>query len=335
MAQEFRATLQGTVTDPTRIVIPAAQASLRNRQTGLERTTAADRRGHYLFQFLPPGVYTLTVHAAGFRTAAREDIFLSLNSNVRLDVQMTIGLTLQTVLVTADAALVQAESSSLGAVVPEAVSATLPLKGHSSLLMFNLAPGVVSDRYGEDTRPANTVQNVLYSASGSPPASGDVSVDGVSNTVNVNRGTNISAVTPATCPPRSCAPATSPRLPARSTTLLPCISRTVSRCARRFPATSSPSPRRTPPAVASSISTPGPMRPIPRAPTPGCKPRSSPRSGRAITAPSSPSSTTPRPITRRFSASIKEMHTWFTLTSSTASPLPAAPSSTGPISASP
>jgi len=56
---------------------------------------------------------------------------------------------------------------------------------------------VVSNRYGEDARPANTVQNVLYSANGSPPASGDVSVDGVSNTVNVNRGTNLAAWVPA------------------------------------------------------------------------------------------------------------------------------------------
>jgi hypothetical protein len=73
----------------------------------------------------------------------------------------------------------------------------LPLKGHSSLFMFTLATGVVNNRYGEDTRPNDTVTNILYSANGSPPASGDVSVDGVSSTVNVNRGTALSPWVPS------------------------------------------------------------------------------------------------------------------------------------------
>ncbi len=196
-AQEFRATLQGTIYDPTQAAIPQASVTLRGTLTGLERSDRADESGHYSFSFLPPGTYSLTVAAAGFRTVLQESIVLGVSSNVRLDVGLPVGSTADTVTVSAEGSLVRPESSSLGSTVNRNTIETLPLKGHSSLLLFNLAPGVVSTRYGEDTRPVNTVQNVLYSASGSPPASGDVSVDGVSNTVNVNRGTNISAWVPA------------------------------------------------------------------------------------------------------------------------------------------
>ncbi|MGH9659777.1 MAG: hypothetical protein ACRD96_14605, partial [Bryobacteraceae bacterium] len=94
--------------------------------------------------------------------------------------------------------VVQTESTALGQVLRQKVIDTLPLKGHSSLFMFTLATGVVNNRYGEDTRPNDTITNVLFSANGSPVASGDVSVDGVANTVNVNRGVNISQWVPAT-----------------------------------------------------------------------------------------------------------------------------------------
>src|SRR5689334_4106069 len=196
-AQEFRALLQGTVKDPTGAVIPHARVVLRNPSAGLERTIVADRAGHYVFQLLPPGDYTLTVQASGFRTTTQGNIMLQTNERIRLDVPLSLGPASSAIVVTGDVSMLQPDSSALGSVVRMGAIDSLPLKGHSSLLLFNLAVGVVSNRYGEDSRPGNTVQNVLYSVNGSPPASGDVSVDGVSNTVNVNRGTNLSAWVPA------------------------------------------------------------------------------------------------------------------------------------------
>ncbi|MFB3826888.1 MAG: TonB-dependent receptor domain-containing protein [Bryobacteraceae bacterium] len=196
-AQEFRATLQGTVADPLGAVIPAAEVSLRNVNTGVERADTTDETGHYRFSFLPPGAYSLRVRAAGFRTSVLEGIALSLDANIRLDVNMTLGPAAYSVTVPGEPGMVQPETSSLGTVVRKDIADSVPLKGHSSLYLFNLAVGVIGILYSEDTRPNNTVQNVLYSASGSPPATGDVAVDGVSNTVNVNRGANLSAWVPA------------------------------------------------------------------------------------------------------------------------------------------
>ncbi len=196
-AQEFRATLQGTVYDPSKAAIVAAELILRNTATSAERRTTTNPMGQYSFQFLPPGVYSLVTQAAGFKTDRRDTVTLSLGDNVRLDVDLAIGQATETVTVTGDVSTVQADSSALGSVVRQEIINTLPLKGHSSLFMFTLATGVVNNRYMEDTRPNDTITNVSFSANGSPVASGDVSVDGVANTVNVNRGVNISQWVPA------------------------------------------------------------------------------------------------------------------------------------------
>lgn len=196
-AQEFRATLQGTISDPSKAAIAGAQVTLRNTGTAAERRVLTSAEGHYLFQFLPPGNYSISAQAAGFQTVVRDAIALSLSENIRLDLEMPLGQTTQQITVTADVAMIQAESSSLGSVVRKEIIDSLPLKGHSSLFMFTLATGVVNNRYGEDTRPNDTITNVSYTANGSPLASGDISVDGVANTVNVNRGVNISQWVPA------------------------------------------------------------------------------------------------------------------------------------------
>ena len=194
--QEFRATLQGTITDPSQSGIPDAVATLKNVDTGVERETKTNEVGYYIFNYLQPGSYTLTIKAAGFKTAVRQNLGLSLGDNLRVDQQLELGAAAESITVTGEVALVQTDSSSLGAVVNRQMVDVLPLKGHSSLFMFNLATGVVNNRYWEDARPNDTGTNVLFSANGSPVATGDVAIDGVSSMVNVNRGLGISPWVP-------------------------------------------------------------------------------------------------------------------------------------------
>ena len=91
LSQEFRATLQGDVIDPSKSTIAAAEVTLRNAQTGIERSTKTDAAGHYIFQYVVPGEYSVTTKAPGFKTAVKEGIQLSLNDNIRLDVDLALG----------------------------------------------------------------------------------------------------------------------------------------------------------------------------------------------------------------------------------------------------
>jgi hypothetical protein len=196
-AQDFRSTLQGSITDPSGAALSQAQVLLVQQETNVERTATTDQDGFYLFQFLPPGTYTITVKAPGFRTNIKKNIVLALTQTVREDISMQLGDTAETISVVADIAMVQPDSTDLGTALRQEIRDNLPLKGRSSLFMFTLTPGVVNNRYGEDTRPNDTITNVLFSANGGPVAATDVFVDGSSNTVNVNRGVNIAQWVPS------------------------------------------------------------------------------------------------------------------------------------------
>ncbi len=196
-SQDFRSTLQGTVSDPSQASVANASITLRNIDTGQDRTANTDPDGFYIFQFLPPGNYELTIKAAGFRTSVEKGINLALTQTLRKDVALQLGDTADTVNVVANIAVLETDSTSLGTAIRSEIRDNLPLKGRSSLFMFTLTPGVVNNRYGEDTRPNDTITNIFFSANGAPVAATDVFVDGASNTVNVNRGVNISQWVPS------------------------------------------------------------------------------------------------------------------------------------------
>ncbi|MCC6588727.1 MAG: TonB-dependent receptor [Bryobacterales bacterium] len=198
MAQEFRATLQGTVTDPSNAVISGASAVLRSLDTGNERQAVTNDLGHFIFSFLPPGNYSVTLTAPGFKTVVRDKISLSVSQDARLDLQLELGTPAETVTVSSEISLVQPDSSALGTAVRKDIIESLPLKGHSSLLMYNLSTGVISTRIGEDIRPNDTASNMLTGVNGAPMAAIDVAVDGVPNTVDLNRGAALSPWVPST-----------------------------------------------------------------------------------------------------------------------------------------
>src|SRR5262249_38402515 len=127
-AQEFRGTVQGDVTDPAHAAVANANVSLRNTETGIERTLTTDGEGHYVFTFVAPGNYTLTVRSPGFKTTVRESIQLSINDSLKVDVEMPVGQATESVQVTGQVTAVQAESSSLGSVISEKMVDSLPWK---------------------------------------------------------------------------------------------------------------------------------------------------------------------------------------------------------------
>ena len=174
-----------------------AAVTLRNVDTGQDRTATTNADGFYLFQLLSPGNYVLTVKAPGFRTAVEKNVSLAVTQTLRQDVSLQLGDAAETVTVSASGAVIETDSSSLGTAIRSEVRDNLPLKGRSSLFMFTLSPGVVNNRYGEDTRPNDTITNIFFSANGAPVAATDVFVDGAANTVNVNRGVNISPWVPS------------------------------------------------------------------------------------------------------------------------------------------
>jgi len=65
---QFRASIQGTIADPSGGVIPGATLTLTENQTNEKRTATSDSDGVYSFNGLPPGTFTLVAEHAGFET---------------------------------------------------------------------------------------------------------------------------------------------------------------------------------------------------------------------------------------------------------------------------
>lgn len=88
-AQTVSGTLRGTVSDANGAVVPNASVTVRNKETGLERTVRSSDAGLYNIPFLPIGEYEVEATRTDFNKVVRSNVTVSLNEttvvNVRLD----------------------------------------------------------------------------------------------------------------------------------------------------------------------------------------------------------------------------------------------------------
>src|SRR5262245_44485895 len=106
LAQDFRASLIGVVTDPSGAAIEGASVVARSTDTGAESRGVTNTEGRYQIPFLTPGAYTVTVAKQGFHRLVREGIRLQVSEKANADFTLTLGELNQSVSVTAATDLV-------------------------------------------------------------------------------------------------------------------------------------------------------------------------------------------------------------------------------------
>src|SRR6202171_1815377 len=79
-AQSGTTSLRGTVTDKSGAAVSGAKITLSNPDQALNRQATSGSEGEYEFIALPPGTYTLTVEASGFRKFEQNKLQLLVNS---------------------------------------------------------------------------------------------------------------------------------------------------------------------------------------------------------------------------------------------------------------
>ena len=147
-AQVASAELSGSILDGTGAAVANAKVRAINVATNREHDTTSDTTGKYIIPLLPPGT-TLSVWRAGFRKLVQRGITLQINQQAQVDMTLQLGQVSETVEVTAQAPLLQSESSSLGTVVSEKLVNQLPLNGRNFIQLAMLSPGVT----GVGSRP--------------------------------------------------------------------------------------------------------------------------------------------------------------------------------------
>lgn len=141
-AQVATASVNGTVSDSSAAVIPAATVVLRNLATNVEQSTVTNNSGNYVLLNIPPGHYRLEVSKPGFESDSRNDLELYVNQTTTYDFTLQVGATTQTVTVEATAAALQTSTSELGSVITTRSVNDLPLNGRNFTQLLNLTPGV-------------------------------------------------------------------------------------------------------------------------------------------------------------------------------------------------
>jgi len=179
------ATLQGTVTDKSGAVIPAADVKITNKQTGEARSATTTGSGLYTFNLLPAGKYEVRVSVKGFSTAAFENVELFVGRTTTIDAQMAPSAQAETVTVEAGgAALVDTVKTDVSRAVTPSEVENLPLNGRDFVNLALLAPGA---------RPVNsydpTKQRIgVFATNGSSGRNVNVTVNGIDNKDNTVGG---------------------------------------------------------------------------------------------------------------------------------------------------
>jgi hypothetical protein len=92
-AQSDFGSIVGFAKDPSGAVIPNAKMTITNEATGQDRSASTNESGYYVVTNLPPGVYTVTAEAQGFKKFVSEQNRLQPNFTLSVDVSLTLGNT--------------------------------------------------------------------------------------------------------------------------------------------------------------------------------------------------------------------------------------------------
>ena len=145
LAQEFRASISGTVTDPSGSPIPAARVTVTSVERNTSQGVETNEAGRYSVQFLLPGQYTVSVEKQGFKRAVREGIAVSSSDRAGIDIALELGALAESVTVTAEAPMLQTETATRASLVEKQYIDNIPTSGRNLYQLQYVQPGVLKN----------------------------------------------------------------------------------------------------------------------------------------------------------------------------------------------
>src|SRR6266487_720673 len=186
----------GTVVDEKGGAIPGAEVTVANKATGETRNVVSDDSGHYIVPLLPPGVYTVSIAANGFKKFVADDVRVALTETSTLDATLAIGAVSESVVITATPPLVQTESSQLGRVVDSRAVSELPLATRNFTQILGLSAGAAT-YLPDNTSVGRNSQNI--SVNGGRVTNNNFQINGIdANSMGTNSAPSLSIPAPET-----------------------------------------------------------------------------------------------------------------------------------------
>lgn len=146
MQAQYRASIQGVVTDRQGAVIPGAKLTLKNESTNEQQVRTSNAVGVYNFNALPSATFTLTVEKEGFQTTTLHHLQVIPEQANALNIQMEVGAAAQSVTVNASRMpLIDTESGSISGTISDNQIEHMPAFGRDVFQLTQLAPGTFGD----------------------------------------------------------------------------------------------------------------------------------------------------------------------------------------------
>src|SRR6516162_6946495 len=92
-------TITGTISDPAGAVVANASVEVRNTDTNVPYPTVSTDTGAYTVLRLPPGPYSVTVSASGFKKLTRSGLTVAAGQTLPLDLALEVGSAAESVTV--------------------------------------------------------------------------------------------------------------------------------------------------------------------------------------------------------------------------------------------
>ena len=144
---QYRASIQGTVTDTQGGVIPGAKLTLTNLQTNEIQERTSNDVGVYSFNALPPSAFKLVVEKDGFQTKVLDNLHIIPEQANNIDVKLEIGQVAQTVTVDASQTpLLDSATATISGTISENQIQHMPSFGRDVFQLTALVPGTTGDQ---------------------------------------------------------------------------------------------------------------------------------------------------------------------------------------------
>lgn len=177
---QFKAGIQGTVTDSAGSVVSGATVTLTSNESGKTEQIVTSDEGFYRFSGLAPGLYTISVEQQSFKKRVIENVKVDAESLRGVDVKLEVGGIAETVTVQADIAPLETEDANVRKTITTMEVQRLPQAGRDPYELARLAPGV----FGAGARNSNGSSNGLPNTSG--PGGSNIGIFATENQVPIS-----------------------------------------------------------------------------------------------------------------------------------------------------
>jgi len=140
LAQTFRGTINGTVTDPSGAVVPGAKVTATDVATSAVRATVSSGAGEFAFTDLPASSYNIKVEATGFQATDVTGVQLLAGKIFTLPVKLSVAQQAATVEVSADALSLDTTTVTQTTTLASTALQDVPLNGRDFTQLLGTSP---------------------------------------------------------------------------------------------------------------------------------------------------------------------------------------------------